>query len=230
MAFRRSPLPATLFAGDQLTGRMVGIGMNFAAPAIPDANIEDTLVAASVEGIERNDFRVLAVLTTWLGVHSPQINVDRLFRIVASQESKRVRAFWAAVARWKGTDRRFARVARVHRGNAIDLLPTGTDFQIRRRGEDVRFVASKLRVPAGVLRDRAADVLTPAELAHRHRAYRFRLIIGPSYRADAWAAFDAAPDLSIAELARRSYASFATAWQVAHDARLLAPDRESHST
>jgi len=35
---------------------------------------EDTLLAASVEGMERDDLRVLAVLVTWLGIHHPWIN------------------------------------------------------------------------------------------------------------------------------------------------------------
>ncbi len=84
-------------------------------------------------------------------------------------------------------------------------------------GEDQRFAGSRLRVPANVLRDRPADVLTPAELASRHRAYRWRLVIGPTYRADMWAALEREPTLSAAEVARRTYGSFATAWQVRRD-------------
>jgi hypothetical protein len=48
-------------------------------------------------------------------------------------------------------------------GQRIDLLATGTGFQIKRAGEDPRFVGSPLRVPANVLRDRKDDVLSPAE-------------------------------------------------------------------
>ena len=36
---------------------------------------------------------------------------------------------------------------------------SGTEFQIKRRGEDERFLGSKLRVPKGTLRDRLEDVL-----------------------------------------------------------------------
>jgi len=46
--------------------------------------------------------------------------------------------------------------------------------------------------------------------------------MGPSHRADMWAALDANPSLSAAELARQTYGSFATAWQVKNDYRLLA--------
>ena len=76
-------------------------------------------------------------------------------------------------------------------------------------------------MPANVLRDRAADVQPPAELARRHRAYRCRVLIGPSYRADMWAALADDPALSAAALARKTYGSFATAWRVRRDFALL---------
>jgi hypothetical protein len=72
-----------------------------------------------------------------------------------------------------------------------------------------------------MLRDRKADVLDPRELAKRHRGYRRRVLLGPSYRADVWAELDRNPGSSAAELARRAYASFATAWLVKRDWELL---------
>jgi hypothetical protein len=60
-------------------------------------------------------------------------------------------------------------------------------------------------------------VLQPAELARVHSAYRWRLVIGPTYRADMWAALEHRPDLPAAALARAAYGSFATAWQVRRD-------------
>jgi hypothetical protein len=197
---------------------MVGIGMAFAAPEpAEDPNIEDTLLHASVEAMEHDDLRVLALLVAWFGVHAPYVNADRLTQIVAAQESARVRALWSALARWQEKDRRFARLRKTHRGARVDVLSSGTDFQMKRHGEDPRFANSSLRVPANVLRDRAADVFSPHELAQRHRAYRARVMIGPSYRADMWAALEPEPTLSAAELARRTYGSFATAWHVRRD-------------
>ena len=109
---------------------------------------------------------------------------------------------WSALASWQASDRRFARLAKIYDGPRVDALPTGADFQVRRQGEDERFAGYSLRVPANLLRDREADVLAPAELARRHRAYRCRVTIGPSYRADMWAALDEQPALSAAALAR----------------------------
>jgi hypothetical protein len=93
-----------------------------------------------------------------------------------------------------------------------DLIETGAEFQVARHGEDPRFEGSPARVAANILRDRASNVLQPAELATRHHAYRCRVMIGPTYRADMWAALEEDPTLSVAALARRTYGSFSTAW------------------
>lgn len=221
MAYKRPTSSDVPLEGDALTSAMVGIGMNLAGKAAKEPNIEDTLLSASVCGMEEDDLRVLAVLVTWLGIHHPWINADRLLRAVRSQQTPRVLAFWGAVGHWLRKDRRLARLTGVYRGPRLDLLRTGTDFQIQRHGEDPRFMGSPLRVPLGVLRDRAADVLTPRELAKRHHIYRLRIVIGPTYRADMWGALDRQPGLSLAALARIAYGSFATASQVKHDWILL---------
>lgn len=164
---------------------------------------------------------MLAVLTTWLGAHHRHINADRLVRAVSEHLSDRVRAYWAAVAHWVSKDRRFARLAKLRDGPPVDLLPVGTDFQIARRGEDPRFAGSALRVPAGTLRDRAADVLSPEQLAQRHPGYRNRVLMGPTWRADVWTVLEPEPDMDVSDAARRAGCSFATAWQVVQDFRLL---------
>lgn len=190
MAFSRATSLEPTPAPDVLTARRVGIGMNFAAKAEADADIESTLVHASVLGMDDADFRVLAVLTTWLGVHHMHVNADR----------------------------RLARLVGAYGGAPIELLPTGTEFQVKRRGgEDERFTGSKLRVPKGTLRDRQDDVLSPEVLVRRHPGYRNRVPMGPSFRADVWTALERAPDMSVADIARKASCSFATAWQAAQD-------------
>jgi hypothetical protein len=221
MAFSRATSPEPTPAPGDLTARMAGIGMNFAAKAEADAEIESTLLHASVLGVDDGDLRVLAVLTTWLGVHHTHVNADRLVRLVGAHPSERVRAYWSAIATWLKKDRRLARLGGAYDGAPIELLPTGTEFQVKRRGEDERFTGSKLRVPKGTLRDRHEDVLPPEVLVRRHAGYRNRVLMGPSFRADVWTALEHAPDLSIADIARRASCSFATAWQAAQDYRLL---------
>lgn len=221
MAFSRPTSPEATPAPDELTARMVGIGMNFAAKAEADADIERTLVHASGLGMDDGDLRVLAVLTTWLGVHHTHVNADRLVRLVGDHSSERVRAYWAAIATWLKKDRRLTRLAGAYEGAPLELLPTGTEFQVKRRGEDARFTDSKLRVPKGTLRDRHEDVLSPEVLVRRHPGYRNRVLMGPSFRADVWTELERAPDLSIADVARKASCSFATAWQAAQDYRIL---------
>ncbi len=217
MGFRRLRQPAAALEGPALTSALVGIGMALAAEPMANPNLEDTLLAASIEGLERDDLRVLALLMTWLEVHAAWVNVDRLTSLVRAQSRERVRAFWSAVALWQGRDRRFARLARTYDGPRLDLMVAGAEFHLRRKGEDPRFVGGPLRVPGGILRDRKGDVLTPIELARLHGGYRRRILLGPSYRADMWAELDREPGLSAAELARRAYGSFATAWHVKRD-------------
>ena len=132
-----------------------------------------------------------------------------------------MRLFWAAFAHWQERDRRFARLRKLHRGGRQNLLAEGAEFQLKRFGEDARFKGSPLRVDARVLRDRVADVLTPKELATRHAGYRWRLIIGPTYRADLWALLTKDSNLRVSELGRRAYASVGVAWEVKRDFALV---------
>ncbi len=221
MAFRRRTMPPQRPAPHVLTGQMVGLGMNFAAGAIEDANIEDTILFASELGMIDNDLRVLGVLMTWIEVHHPYINADRLVRVLPRHASSRVRAFWTAVATWLDKDRRFCRLQDLHQGDRVELLPVGTRFHVERRGEDDRFEGTALIVPAQTLRRRSADVLSPTALATLHTGYRNRVLLGPSWRADAWTVLEKRSDLSTAEVARRAYCAFATAWQAKRDFELL---------
>lgn len=221
MAFSRASALGERPDETTLTRDMVGVGMNFAAEANPFAPIEETLVHAATVGMEEHDLRTLSVLTTWFRVHSRYINADRLVRCVSELPSARVRAYWAAVAQWSSKDRRFTRLTKLHSGSPVDLLPVGTDFQIARRGEDARFVGAALRVPAGTLRDRDADVLSPKALTRQHSGYRNRVHVGATWRADVWTVLEGEPHVSVAEAARRTGCAFATAWEVVQDFRLL---------
>lgn len=223
MPFSRSIEPVATPDAPGLTASLVGIGINLASSARPDGepNIEDTLLFASSEAMKRSDLRLLALIVTWFGVHAPWVNADRLTRLVLAHPSVRVRALWAAFARWQGSDRRFLRLTKAYRGPRVEPGVRGSEFLIQRHGEDPRFEKSPLRVAGNVLRDRLQDILVPAELAARHLAYRYRVLIGPTYRADMWAALEREPELSAAALARRNYGSFATAWHVKRDFALL---------
>jgi len=221
MAFNRPAFSVDALPAEILTARLVGIGFNFAATGEADADIECTLLQASVVGMEGQDLRVLGVLVTWLGIHHAHVNVDRLVRVVSGHPSVRVRAFWCAIAKWLGKDRRLARLMRLYKGARIDLLPVGNAFQVTRRGEDPRFGNTVLCVPQGSLRNLPEDVLDPAALARHHAIYRHRVWMGANWRADIWCLLSREPDCRVSDVARRVGCSFSTAWDVVQDFRLL---------
>jgi hypothetical protein len=221
MGYSRQIFPTKAPSKEELTADMAGIGMRFHAIANHEANIEDTLFFASLDGMERNDLRTLSVLVRWLQDHSRWILADRLIQLVCASASPRVRAFWTSMAIWKKSDTRFARLRRLYQDSKIDLLDQGMDFFIERHGESEVFKDGPLRVPANVLRDRAIDVAPIEEIQKRHRALHFRVLIGPGFRADMWSMLERDPELTAYELARRTYGSFATAWQVKRDWKII---------
>ena len=83
MAYKRVLMPTEFKTGEKLTCDLVGIGMRFAAsPSPTEPNIEDTLVAASLEGILNEDYRVLSLLVDWFDIHVERVNADRLVKRV----------------------------------------------------------------------------------------------------------------------------------------------------
>lgn len=230
MAYKRPRGPEPLPKRARLTRSMTGIGFNIAARPDHDADLELTLAHASEIGMEHDDFRVLGLLTTWVGIHQRMICVDRLFRFVDEHPSDRVRAYWSAVAASPDADRRLQPLTELHRDETVDLLPTGTDFQLRRHEQDERFLGSTLRVPANALQKRLADVMTPEQLAGCHRGYALRVMIGSSYRAVLWNLLEHDNSLSVAEAARRARSGFATAWETVRDYRISAGSADGSRT
>src|SRR6266850_5386903 len=118
-------IPAESSRTATLTLDMAAIGMNFTVDShgssASEPNIEDTLLFASIEGMENRDLRVLAVLVTWFRIHAAWVNADRLTRLIEMQKSPRVGAFWSALACIHKKDRRFARLAKLYAGPRHDL-------------------------------------------------------------------------------------------------------------
>lgn len=221
MAFKRTSTVAVATENVTLAARLVGLGFGVAGEGRADADIERTLIEVSRVGMLEDDLRLLSLLTTWLGVHHARVHADRLIRFVSVEPEDRVRSYWAAVAGWLVADRRLHRLAGLAPVERVDLLRVGTAFQLERRGEDLRFAGTAMRVPAGTLRERTGDVLTPSELLQRHAGYRNRVLLGSNFRAEVWTTLEREPTLPVAEVARRAACSFAAAWEAARDFRLL---------
>lgn len=220
MAFSRS-MPALLRARE-LDNAMRSIGMRLGAATRGGApgDLELTLASTAASALP-GDYRVLGVLLAWLEVHHARVNVPRLARILAHVDKRPVfRAFWAAVGHWlASTDARFRVLERLYRSaSAIDLDDhMVTELQLQRVGPDPRFEGSVLRVHAKLLRSRPADVDDAVQLASRHPVYLKRLQLGPTYRADVWAALDDDPTATPATIARRVGCAYETARAVAED-------------
>jgi len=226
MGFKRILVAPQYATGEGLSRDLAGIGVLLAVTAAQkEPNIEDTLIAASIEGILEDDYRVLSLVVNWFEVHFERINVDRLTKIVGNSDNWKVKAWWTALAQTKPQDWRFKRLQQIYTGDRFDLMGEGTSFQIKRKGEDPRFSHTVLRVPDKLLRHRLSDILPPQVLAKRHRAYYFRTMMGPSYRADMWALFEQEPELSSAEVARQTYGSFPSAWEVKRDLQICLGSR-----
>lgn len=222
MAFRRGAGPEPTRGPVDLGQDLAGIGMRFVTAPNWQADIERTLVLASVEGMERSSLRVLSVLVTWLTVHWRSVIPGRIQRAVEERNLVRTQVFWASIGRGLlRLDHRFSPLARMAvPAERLDLSGDRTEFHVRRHGEDDLFAGSALCVPANVLRRRSADVLSPEELGRYHRAYAWRLAFGPSVRADLWAALEGDPSLAPASLARLVDSGFATASRTRRDFRV----------
>lgn len=180
---------------DELTSAMIGVGLLFTGHANYGADIERTLVFASSDGMDRNDYRTLSVLTTWLEIHHACVNADRLLLLVRQLPSARVRIYWAAVGQWLASkDGRIAQLRALKSATTREPIygtREETDFLVTRHGgEDLRFAGGPLRVPGRLLRNRMADVSEAPWLVRWHVGYRWRLLLGGTYLADALAALD----------------------------------------
>ena len=109
----------------------------------------------------------------------------------------------------------------MYAGARIDIPKEGVEFHLDRHGEDQRFINGPIRIPDNILRKRKTDVV-PLQLIQEHNLFiRYRIMMGPTYRADMWAVLDLHPEVVPAELARRTYGSFTTACHVKREWELI---------
>ena len=217
MSFKRIECTGTYPEGNELNSKLVGIGFKIGSPIEKNPNIEDTIIAAAIEGLD-GDFRDLSLLTDWFSIHYKCVNIDRLIRALKTIKDIRIKSYFSAVGKWLEKHSGYKRLSKIYRGEKI-LLGLTKDYQflITRNGLDERFVNSKLLVAKGTLRSRLDDILVPSDLAKIHSDYYYRILIGPSYRADMVSQYINDPKLTASSLAQKTYGSFATAWSVMKD-------------
>jgi len=220
--------PESVVANLDAALRSLGMRVGSTPASRQPADIELTLTSAVEQALPR-DYRLLAVLVTWLEIHRARLNVPRLGRVAKGNAAGRplVSAFWAAIGNWLGPqDTRWLAMKRLYVGKTLDLDDAEiTAMQLQRAGEDPRFAGTPLRVHAKLLRSRTADVDTSEQLAARHPLYRKRLELGANYRADVWYALERNQQATPPQIARRVGCSYETARSVAEDFRLLQRSR-----
>jgi hypothetical protein len=221
MAFKRIQYLEEYPNGNELTKKLIGIGFKLGGNPEPNQNIEDCLIAAGLEGIE-GDFRTLSLLTDWFSIHHGFVNIDRLTRAVNNIKDPKLKCYFSAIGKILYKSPGFKKLAKVYRGEPLYLgLGSGQKFLISRNGEDERFSGTKLLVAKNTLRSRPEDILSSNELSRIHKDYYYRVLIGPSYRADMVSQYLNDPTLTASQLAKKTYGSFATAWEVMKHINLL---------
>lgn len=222
MGFKRISHLENYPTGSELTKMLTGIGIKIGNnDYIKNVNIEDTLISGVIEGVS-GDYRVLSLITNWIEIHHEIVNADRLFRAVSVINEKKVKAYFANLSFIMAKDPRFKKFRSIYKGER-QLLGLTDDYSylVKKHGEDERFSNGKLIVANYTLRNRKEDVMSIQEMAKFHRVYYYRLLIGPVYRADMIGYLTLRSELSASELAKATYGSFATAWEVLKTFNLL---------
>ncbi|MBF0206085.1 MAG: hypothetical protein HQK53_04275 [Oligoflexia bacterium] len=222
MSFKREKCLKKFLEGEELTQGLLSLGIRIDDHLSSQQLFlpEDVLVSASIEGLD-GKYRTLSLVVSWCFYHFQKINVMCLVNEVSKIERPIVKAFWSAIGTVLSRDRRFKKLEKIYSGNRVNC-PGAEEYHFKKYGEDPIFVNSSLKVPGnGLIRIRERDTMSPSELCKINTFYRWRTIIGPSYRADMWALAENNSNTKAAELARKCHGSFATAHAVLQDLRYL---------
>jgi len=224
LAYLRQISPTSFSSGRELTKNLIAIGFNLEGRGNPSVNIEETIVAASLESIVRKDYRVLSLLIQWIETHSPFVLVDRLGKLASEIPHKKVRLFWCAVGQsLQGRDNRYLKLSKLfNKPKKTNILAIDVEFQKKRYGSYEFFDGTCIKIPKNFVRNRPQDILSVSKLAKIHGVYKNRVVMGASYRADLWATLEAERGkITATELARGAYCSYRSAWLAKEHFKML---------
>ncbi len=212
--------------------RAIGFNLSGRKKSI-DPNIESVIISASIEAVNNKDNRIGGLLVDWITVHYLRINVDRLTKFIFSlsdSDYKFVKIFWCANAqRLFIKDQRFKRLSELYKGRRINFadrfIRKGqkkmTKMLIEIKGEDERFKRTCIRVPKGHFSERPHQIFPVSVIAKNHLPYRYRVMMGSSYRADLWALLDNDSSISAYALGKKAHCSYRAAYMAKKDYELL---------
>lgn len=224
----------TIKTGKSLDSDLLAIGFNVNCKKQSiNPNIESAIISASVEAVNNKDTRIGGLLVDWITAHYLRINVDRLTKFIFSLDSREykfVKIFWCANAQRLFTkDQRFKRLSNLYRNKRVNFADRFintkaqkvTKMLIKIKGEDERFKKTCIRVPKGYFSKRPHQIFPVSVIAKNHLTYRYRVIMGPSYRADLWALLEKNPHISAYALGKKVHCSYRAAYIAKKDYELL---------
>lgn len=202
-------------------GFRLGPGRVLRQPDQVGVDIERTLLDAILE--VPTDRRLASVLFTWIKVHGNYVIVEKL-RKLSRREPWRGRdelAWLIGLARWavENGGSKWRKLVTPIPGPIYLFDPGVSESAIRRKGAVPWLEEVGFRVPAGSLRIREGDVMTPEELAAVNLQYRNRYRYGPSWRADIVTAIESGIDTPAA-IARHVGCSYEPAHRVLREWRV----------
>ena len=220
--------------GKSLDNDLRAIGFNLGGgKKSTDPNIEASIISASIEAVNNKDNRIAGLLVDWITLHYLRVNVDRLTKFVFSlsdSDYKFVKIFWSANAqRLFIKDQRFKRLSELYSGKRLNFVDRFvkrgqkkvTKMLVEIKGEDERFKRTCIRVPKGYFSERPHQIFPVSVIAKNHLSYRYRVMMGSSYRADLWALLDSNPDISAYALGKKAHCSYRSAYIAKKDYELL---------
>jgi len=220
--------------GKSLDSDLRAIGFNLRGKKKSvNPNIEASIISASIEAVNNKDSRIGGLLVDWITSHYLRINVDRLTKFIFSLSDldyKFVKIFWCANAqRFFAKDQRFKRLSELYNGRRVNFadrfLKKGqkksTKMLIEIKGEDERFKRTCIRIPKGYFSERPHQIFPVSIIAKNHLPYRYRVMMGSSYRADLWALLESDSNMSAYALGKKAYCSYRSAYIAKKDYEIL---------
>lgn len=223
MGFTRIFKRDDYLSGQELNKALVGLGFLLSSNSKKNMNIEHILISIVKEVFSDGlayDLRLLGLFVNWIEVHSSQINANRFIKLTYALKSPLAIKFLAGVFEYV-KDVRFKKfVAENSPKRRVHFLKN-SNFLLKKNGEDKRFKGTRLIVHSKALPNRPELILSPELLSKKHLYYRYRVLLGPTYRADIIAHLTVDENLSPAELARCHFTNYQTSYRAKKDFQIF---------
>lgn len=202
----------------------IGIAFSVRVPSNVqrNADIEETLIAASCVLSQGEGERILGPLLSWIWIHGERVNMERLRKLMKSHTGSSQELQWIGAFAHFGASCGQTRWKLLKSSPSEEVSHVGVEAArriIAIKGEESWSRGTGFLIPSrsAVVSDK--NVLSPAQLARACPQYRNRLIFGTSWRADIATAIGQGAKTPT-EAARLSGSSYEPAHRVLQELRL----------